>query len=259
MGKGRAARGQSFKIRFPTVSGVAKVEVEVPRGPMRLGDLVPLAQKITTIHVEQALVLERQEGRDIACKRGCAACCRQLVPVSAPEAFRLADQVLALDDRTREIFLARIDAAENEVQARGLMDELSSIAEGRAIDDVRGLAARYFASHIECPFLHEELCTIHHERPLVCRDYMVTTPAELCASPERKQVRTVPMPKVLSLPLARAAASLTGGPPVMIPLPIAMSWVDAHADWGFQEWPGSVMMAALLRELGVEEAEIAAL
>ena len=97
---------------------------------------------------------------------------------------------------------------------------------------------------------------VHAERPIVCRDYLVTSPAELCSSPARHKVRTVPTPPVLSVPLSRAAASLTGGSPVMIPLSIAMRWVDTHADWGFQEWPGMEVMGALLRELGIADPDL---
>jgi Fe-S-cluster containining protein len=248
----------TYNLRIPTIDGHSTVQVQVPRGPMRLRDLVPLAQRITMIHVEKAIEMEKSQGSEISCKRGCAACCRQLVPISAPEAFRLADHVLALDDRTREGYLARIDAAESAIAAAGLMAELETIAGGGAVTDVKGLAARYFGAWIDCPFLHEESCTVHAERPLVCRDYMVTTPAELCSDLARKKVRTVPMPPVLSPLLGRAAASLTGGAPVMIPLGVAMRWVDAHADWGFQEWPGLEVLGALLRELGIPAADLAA-
>jgi Fe-S-cluster containining protein len=37
-----------------------------------------------------------------------------------------------------------------------------------------------------CPFLEDESCSIHPDRPLVCREYLVTSPAELCAGPRRK-------------------------------------------------------------------------
>jgi Fe-S-cluster containining protein len=254
---GKPARAITYNLRFPTVSGHSTMAVQVPRGPMRLRDLVPLAQRITMINVDQVVAAEKLEGREVSCRRGCAACCRQIVPVSAPEAFRLADHVLALDERTREQYLARIDAAESAVEAAGLMSELSAIAEGGAAGDLVSLASRYFEHRIACPFLHEESCSVHHERPLVCRDYLVTTPPELCSAPGRKLLRTVPTPPILSGPLSRAAAALTGSAPVLIPLSIAMRWVDAHADWGFQEWPGPELMGALLRELGVSDTDLA--
>jgi hypothetical protein len=64
------------------------------------------------------------------------------------------------------------------------------------------------------------------------------------------------MPPSLSAPLSRAAAALLGGEPVMIPLSIAMRWVDRHADLGFQEWPGRDVLRILLKELGVPEGDL---
>ena len=54
----------------------------------------------------------------------------------------------------------------------------------------------YFALGIPCPFLEEESCSIHPDRPLVCREYLVTSPAELCAGPTQEGVTPVPVPKV---------------------------------------------------------------
>jgi len=53
----------------------------------------------------------------------------------------------------------------------------------------------YFALRVPCPFLEEESCSIHPDRPLVCREYLVTSPAELCAGPTQEGVTPVPVPK----------------------------------------------------------------
>ena len=66
----------------------------------------------------------------------------------------------------------------------------------------------------------------------------------------------MPVPLSLSAPLSRVAASLLGGVPVLIPLSIAMRWVDSHADLGFQEWPGRDVLRILLKESGVPEADL---
>jgi Fe-S-cluster containining protein len=256
MGKGSAA--VTVTLKLPKADGQFSMQVKVPRGPMRLRDLVPIAQRISLHNVDHSLALEKKAGRRVSCKRGCAACCRQIVPISAPEAFRLADHVLSLDARTRERALGRIDAVESEIQAAGLLSELEALAAGEPCD-MGATARRYFEQKIACPFLHEESCSVHSERPLVCRNYFVTTPAELCSTPHLSQIRTVPMPPVLSPALSGAAAALTGGPPLMIPLSIAMQWVDAHADWGFLEWPGVTAVGELLRALGIPEAAIAAI
>lgn len=254
MAKAKAA--SKYTIRIPAVDGSFAMQVRVPRGPTRLQDIVPIAQNIARIQGDRSIAFERKEGRETSCKAGCGACCRQLVPISAPEAFRLADHILGLGDNLRNEFLARVDAVESAIEAAGLLQELEGLTRGEPMRDARSLASRYFEKDIACPFLVDESCSVHPERPLVCRDYLVTSPAEFCATPGKNRIRIVPMPPGLSAPLSRVAASLLGGEPVMIPLSIAMRWVDNHADCGFQEWSDRDVMSVLLKELGVPEADL---
>ena len=55
-----------------------------------------------------------------------------------------------------------------------------------------GLA--YFQLGVACPFLEAESCSIHPDRPLVCREYQVTSPPAACAHPDSGGVRQVPVP-----------------------------------------------------------------
>jgi Fe-S-cluster containining protein len=244
-------------LRVATVDGPVTTPIQMPRGPVRLRDLVPLAQRVAQVNVERAFAREKRERREVSCRRGCAACCRQIVPISMPEAFRLADHVLAFDEERRDQVLSRIDAVESAIQAADLLADLERLPSADH-EDQSATAARYFENQIDCPFLHEESCGVYAERPLVCRSYAVTTPASWCSSPTLHQIRTVPLPPTLSGALSEAAASLTGEPPEMIPLSIAMRWVDAHAELGLEEWPAAEAMGALLRAMGIAEAEIAA-
>jgi Fe-S-cluster containining protein len=253
---GMAKTASKYTIRIPAVDGSFAMDVHVPPGPTRLQDIVPLAQNIARVQGERSIASERKAGREISCKAACGACCRQLVPISAPEAFRLADHILGLGDDLRDDFLARVDAVESAIVAAGLMRELEGLTAGEPVGDARSLASRYFEKNIACPFLVDERCAVYPERPLVCRDYLVTSPAESCATPGKNRIRIVPVPPGLSAPLSRVAASLLRGEPAMITLSIAMRWVDAHAEWGFKEWPGRDVMRALLKELGVPEADL---
>jgi Fe-S-cluster containining protein len=245
-----------FTFRIPAIDGSFAMQVRVPRGPTRLRDIVPFAQNISDIQGERSIAFERNEGREISCKAGCGACCRQLVPISAPEAFRLADHILGLGDNLRDDILARVDAVEYAIGAAGLMKELEGLTSGEPMDDARSLATRYFEKNIACPFLVDESCGVYPERPLLCRHYLVTSPAEYCSTPGKNLVRIMPMPPSLSASLSRVASSLLGSEPAMISLSIAMRWVDSHADWGFKEWSDLDVMRILLKELGVPNVGI---
>ncbi len=252
----KAKTSAPHTIRIQTADGNLTMQVEVPLGPTRLADMVPLAQRITEAQGERAVAVEKKEGRLVSCKTGCAACCRQLVPISAPEAFHLADHVIGLPGDVRDEYLARIDSVETTIEATGLMVELDALTSGGPLGDAGSLAARYFGEQIACPFLKDEKCGVYSQRPLCCRDYRVTSPAEFCSKPGLNRLRLVPTGMSLSMPLSRAAATLVGGDPLMIPLSVSMRWVESHADWGFQEWPGPEVMRALLRELGVPEVDL---
>ena len=41
---------------------------------------------------------------------------------------------------------------------------------------MRILGREYFQLGIPCPFLEEESCSIYHDRPITCREYLVTSP-----------------------------------------------------------------------------------
>src|SRR5262245_27199978 len=74
------------------------LKMSTPAGQMRLADLLPIAQQLANTVGQAAVedVLER--GQTISCKKGCGACCRQLVPVSQVEARRMRDVVNELPE-----------------------------------------------------------------------------------------------------------------------------------------------------------------
>ena len=65
----------------------------------------------------------------VSCKKGCAACCRMLVPVSAPEAFALKEMVHALPEPRRLAILNKIAEARTRLAETGLLARLTQVAE----------------------------------------------------------------------------------------------------------------------------------
>jgi Fe-S-cluster containining protein len=51
----------------------------------------------------------------------------------------------------------------------------------------------YFSKGIPCPFLEDESCSIHENRPLICRQYLVTSPASHCRKPSAETISRVPL------------------------------------------------------------------
>src|SRR5205085_395175 len=60
-------------------------------------------------------------------------------------------------------------------------------------EHMRVLGREYFKMGISCPFLENEACSIYPDRPITCREYLVTSPAVNCSAPTPESVRVVPM------------------------------------------------------------------
>lgn len=180
--------------------------ITVPSAPVPAAEVIPALQGLVN-----AVVAAAEAGQTISCRKGCGACCRQLVPISRTEGERLLSTVAALPTERRTVLEARFAAAEAALAAADLKER-----KGRPD---RELSTAYFALGIACPFLEEESCSIHPDRPLVCREYLVTSPAELCAGPTQEGVTPVPVPKI-----SPAARGLQDEREDWFPLALLMDW-----------------------------------
>ena len=180
--------------------------ITVPSGSVAAADVIPALQGLVNAVVEAA-----ETGKQISCRKGCGACCRQLVPVSRTEGERLLTLIEAMPKERRTALHARFAVAEAALEGAGLAE--------RGAKTDREMSLAYFALRLPCPFLEEESCSIHPERPLVCREYLVTSPADLCAGPAQEGVTPVAVPKV-----SMAARSLQDDGEDWFPLAGLMAW-----------------------------------
>jgi Fe-S-cluster containining protein len=205
------------------------VEADAPDGPIPSAALLPLlravAEQVVAVAVDEAAAA----GQTVSCRAGCGACCRQLVPISRPEAHLIADLVDALPEPRRAAVRARFEAARARLAESGLLERLAH-PERFPDADLHGLGLDYFALGVACPFLEDESCSIYPERPLACREYLVTSPAEHCARPTAETVRMLPLAGKASTALAR----LDGAPGdrfvPWVPLILAPAWSEAHPE-----------------------------
>jgi Fe-S-cluster containining protein len=154
-------------------------DVDMPGGPLAVDDLVPLFQGLSSMVVEAAERRTKDAGRPVSCREGCAACCRQAVPVTEGEARRLAALVEAMAEPRRSAVIARFEAAGRALRAselgRRLLDVLDS-----GVTPPRALVEGYYRLSIDCPFLEDERCIIHPQRPMGCREYVVSSDPAHC-------------------------------------------------------------------------------
>ena len=159
---------------------------------------VPLSQLLTTLRsltntvVDGAVERERSAGREISCKAGCGACCRQLVPLSVTEAQQLPRLIARLDEVHRSRVISRFNEASSKLRASGMLDRLERFST-LSRQERSELSTAYFRLGIPCPFLEDESCSIHPVRPVICRQYLVTSDPSHCANPSPETIVPVPI------------------------------------------------------------------
>lgn len=195
--------------------------VSVPKGPTSVADFLPLARKITDSVIDASVNSLRESGKQISCKKGCGACCRQLVPISGMEARYLRDLVNNLPEPRHSEISGRFAAARRRLEESGLLAKLLSRADWND-GEVGKLGLKYFAQGMPCPFLKEESCSIYADRPLACREYLVTSPAENCGKPNAQTIDQVSLPFKLWPALGRLEKNSLGRFIPWLPLILAL-------------------------------------
>jgi Fe-S-cluster containining protein len=225
-----------------------RADVTVPTKPIRIGEMLPVLQSLTDLVVGASAEAAEARGRMVSCAKGCGACCRQLVPISEPEARRIRDLVEALPEPRRSEVRGRFAEARRRLEQAGLLETLCQ-PEGSDCDALRALGLDYFAQQIACPFLDDESCSIHPDRPLACREYLVTSPAAHCARPSAETIERVEIPRSVWGALARVDPSdLSNRAHRWVPLVLAPEWADAHPDEP-PPHPGPDLLRAVLERL----------
>jgi len=235
-----------------TIAGrKVRLQFNAPTGPTAPVDLLPLFQSLADTFIGIAVENAQAEGGAISCRKGCGACCRQLVPISEIEVEAIRRLVGTLPEPRRQEVIDRFTRARERLSEAGLLEVLRA-PEQVTREEVRSLGDEYFRQGIPCPFLDGESCSIHADRPLVCREYLVTSPAANCAQPTAETVQCVAMPVKMS----RAIRHLDDGNPdasaTWIPMILALEWPQTDRN-GATAPPGTVSIAKLFEQLTGKE------
>ncbi len=238
-----------FTFELGTPEGMLRTTLRIPSEPMRLSDLarsvMHLDDEIITLGLKKHLPVLGSP----SCKKGCAACCDQLVPISIPEAFMIHDLVSAMPEPRQEEVLTRIVAAE-EVLEELSIDAFSLSNTGD--QSVRQLLVQYHRSGTKCAFLENGSCSIYTSRPAACREYLVSSPAENCAKIGEVVVTRIPISIRMGHALSGVAARVLGNEPMLLPLSFAVNWAEANEEMGQRRFDGHMLVNLLLEELSAK-------
>jgi maleate isomerase len=219
----------TVRLRLRILGESVAVEAPAPPEHARLDEVLPLLRKIDDHAV--GLTVQRTEaaGKTVSCSKGCAACCRaQPVPVTPPEAYALLRLVENLPEPRREDVRARFADRARRLREVGLADRFLAIDVNATNEQLRDAALRYFRLGLACPFLEDGACSIYEDRPFVCREYLVTSPAERCNDPFATPVEGIHMPVAGEGAMLRTAAKYLEKPQSTVALTLALEYAQAH-------------------------------
>ncbi|MDP3427521.1 MAG: YkgJ family cysteine cluster protein [Humidesulfovibrio sp.] len=189
---------------------VLAVSLSLPAGPASFVDILPAVRTVADALQNDACRTVAQMDRPVSCARGCGTCCNQLVMLGEAEALALLRTLRALPEERQASITGRFRAGLDRLESTGLLPELYA-AFTREAHNSRRLAemqAAYWKLALPCPFLDDDACGIYAERPLICRQYAMTTPPAACKDPFGPDAALV---KVLPpVDLAGAAAAFDG-------------------------------------------------
>lgn len=209
------------------------VAVGIPVGRTTVRRMLPVFREACGSIVGAAIAHAERRGRSVSCALGCGACCRQMVPISPTEAAMLKDLVDSLTPERRSQIIARFNAARNALDDAGLLETLRSPTKPAGAE-YKNLGLAYFRLGIACPFLENESCSIHPDRPLVCREHLVVSPPENCSRENGQPIEVIKIPGEAS----KALTALSGGREFTNWVPLVLALESGDADFENDTRPG---------------------
>jgi Fe-S-cluster containining protein len=195
----------------------------------------------------------RADGKDVPCRKGCSACCRYLVPLSVPEAFRLREDISLLPVEQGKATLQACLETAGKILEKSPDDFASTQSHGTNDPEQTGRIGGWYAGlDLPCPFLSEDACISYQRRPIACREHLVTDSAALCAGGETCEPSVVPMPVSVLECLGRLAAELEQSDVEAVMLPLALPWALKNHDRSQRTWPTAEMVQRFVETFKAE-------
>lgn len=234
--------------RFKLKIAGAEIEASasLPIEPVRTSEMLPVFRSLTDTIVNLSVEAVKDKGLAISCKAGCGACCRQMVPISEHEARSLAALVDSLPPERQAVIRERFRQGLEKLAEAGVIDDMMRLAEIKPGHERAQLGLKYFHAGVPCPFLEDESCGIYEDRPLRCREYLVTSPPEFCAEPTASKVKGVILPVIPSVTLFKLGDGNGSDRPAIVPMIAALAWVAMQEE---EKLPNATPQEVLLNFL----------
>jgi Fe-S-cluster containining protein len=202
--------------------------------PVRICDFIPLAQGLCDKIISTTLSEAQNLGWKVPCKKGCGFCCKNLVPLSAPEALWLSEEICRLPKSEQKVLQRSIEFARRKL----LSVAPPELAEP---DMQQEISDWYSGLNLTCPFLVDNSCAIYRFRPLACREHTVTGTSG-CGKSHNQVIR--PPVSILEA-VAQLCAQFGESQTDAIMLPVSFAWVQSAKE----QKVGTYYMSQLLGKL----------
>ncbi len=214
-----------------------ELNLTIPATPVKPQRMLPVFQKLTNDIVARGIQRTNEAGKPISCRAGCGACCRQPLLISEAEAHNLAQLVRSMPEERRLVIEQRFRDAREHFDKLAWFDRFDAMSDRAKAgankelgQEFVALLSEYIDQRVACPFLEAESCSIYEDRPLVCREYLVTSPAENCSSPRPDNTEKLPIsgsPSKAFASLVKTADSAKLSSLLLIRL---LEFADTHSD-----------------------------
>lgn len=211
-----------------------------------LVDMVPLARTISTKLALTVLDSLGKNGQYVPCCKGCSACCSCLIPLSVPEVFCLREELLTMptDDSSRVLpsCLKTAERILDNFPQTFCSEDFCS----KGQSSIGQINKWYAGLELVCPFLSEGLCSLYEQRPLACREHIVTDSVFFCKADHKGEPNVVQMPVSILEVLGLLTAELEQSDVEAIMLPLAFAWAEDNLQRSRVTWHAVTMVECFL-------------
>jgi len=254
--------GEIISFELEIAGKTIPFDINVTTEKATLADIVPLARKLASklaITVRESI---KEKGQSVPCRKGCCACCNSLIPMSVPEVFRMSEELLLMPTETSNRILRDcIHTAEKILEKSRRTDCLKDFSKNGK-PRISQINKWYGELKLTCPFLSEGLCILYEQRPLACREHIVTGTSNPCQKDHKCRPNVVQMPVSILETLGQLAGELEQSDVEAIMLPFSFAWVQDNIQRAERRWPAVEMVKRfieILKQKAAKYSEAAAL
>lgn len=234
--------GEIVSFELEIAGKTIPFDIDVAAEKATLADIVQPARKLSSklaIAVREGV---KEKGQPIPCSKGCSACCNSLIPLSVPEVFRMREELLVMPtEKSNQILKSCIHTAEKILEKTGRTDCLKDFSRNGK-PRISQINKWYGELKLTCPFLSEDLCMLYEQRPLVCREHIVTGSSGPCQKDHKCRPNVLQMPVSVLETLGQLAGELEQTAVEAVMLPFSFAWAQDNLQRAERVWPAVEMV-----------------